>query len=137
MNKVVLLGRLTKDIEMKYTNNNTAVASFTLAVNRRFAKEGQQTADFINCQAWQKTAEFMSKYMAKGSQIAVEGRIQTRSWDDAEGKKRYVTEVVVENCYFADSKKGDADDSGHTKQNNKSQNNDGFFPIDDDCDLPF
>lgn len=111
MNRVVLLGRLTKDPELRYTNNNTAVCSFTLAVNRRFKKEGQQQADFINCQAWTKTAEFISKYFIKGQQVAIEGRIQTRTWEDSEGKRHYITEVIVEQCYFADGKKeqrGDA-----------------------------
>jgi len=106
MNKVQLLGRLTKDPEIRYTQTNKAVCSFTLAVNRRFKKD---EADFINCQAWDKTAEFISKYMAKGQQIAVVGRIQTRTWDDNDGKKHYVTEVVAEEAFFADSKKEKAD----------------------------
>lgn len=106
MNKVELLGRLTKDPEVRYTQtNNTMVVNFTLAVNRRFAKEGEQQADFINIIAWKKTAEFASKYFKKGQQIAVAGRLQTRSYDDKDGKKVFVTEVVAEELYFADSKK--------------------------------
>lgn len=107
MNKVQLLGRLTKDPEIRYTQtNNTAVASFSLAVNRRFGKEGEERqADFINIVSWGKTAQFCEKYFKKGMQIALVGRIQTRTYDDTEGKKHYVTEVVAEEVYFADSKK--------------------------------
>ena len=112
MNKVELLGRLTKDPEIRYTQSNTPVASFTLAVNRRFAKEGEQQADFINIVAWNKTAEFCGKYFKKGSQIALAGRIQTRNWEDDNGQKRYATEVVAEEVYFADSKKDITEDNG-------------------------
>lgn len=113
MNKVVLMGRLTKDPDLRYTSgNNTAVASFTLAVNRRQTeKEGQPQADFIQIVAWNKTAEFVGKHFTKGMQVAIVGRLQTRTWDDMEGKRHYVTEVVAEETYFADSKreqKGDA-----------------------------
>lgn len=129
INKVVLMGRLTADPELRYTTtNNTPVCSFTLAVNRRFAKERQQQADFIQCQAWGKTAEFVSKYFVKGSPIAIVGRIQTRTWDDNEGKRHYVTEVVAEECYFAGGKKAQQD-----KQKDVS---DGFYPVDED-ELPF
>ena len=121
MNKCQLLGRLTKDIELKHTNSNTAYCNFTLAVNRRFSKEGQQEADFINCQSWGKTAETLVKYVGKGRQIAASGRIQTRNWDDNEGKRHFATEIVVEEFYFADSKKGESTES---------------FP-DDDGELPF
>lgn len=106
MNKVILLGRLTKDPEVRYTQtNNTLVSSFTLAVNRRFTKEGERQADFINIVAWNKTGEFASKYFQKGQQVGVIGRLQTRNWDDQDGKKHYVTEVIAEEVYFADSKK--------------------------------
>ena len=113
MNKAVLMGRLTKDPEVRYTQtNNTLVANFSLAVNRRFAKEGDaQTADFINIVAWGKTGEFVSKYFKKGQQVAVSGRIQTRSWDDQSGQKRYATEIVAEDVYFADSKRNGDDAS--------------------------
>ena len=107
MNKVVLMGRLTRDPEVRYTStNNTLVASFSLAVNRRFAKQGEERqADFINITAWDKTGEFCSKYFKKGQQVGIIGRIQTRNYDDKDGKKVYVTEVVAEEAYFADSKR--------------------------------
>jgi single-strand DNA-binding protein len=107
MNKVILMGRLTRDPEVRYTQtNNTLVASFSLAVNRRFARQGEERqADFINVVAWNKTGEFVSKYFKKGQQVAVVGRIQTRTWDDDNGQKHYVTEVVAEETYFADSKR--------------------------------
>lgn len=105
MNKVELLGRLTKDPEIRYTQNtNTMVASFTLAVNRRFRKEGEQEADFINCVAWKNTAEFINKYFKKGQQILVGGRIQTRNYED-NGQKHYITEVIIEDVYFTGTKK--------------------------------
>ncbi len=107
MNKVILMGRLTRDPEIRYTQtSNTVVASFSLAVNRRFAKQGEERqADFINIVAWSKLGEFCSKYFKKGQQVGVVGRIQTRTWDDDQGQKHYVTEVVAEEAYFADSKK--------------------------------
>lgn len=127
MNKVVLMGRLTRDPEMRFTQgNNTAVCSFSLAVNRRFKQEGQPDADFINIVAWAKTAEFVGKYFAKGQQVAVIGRIQTRNYDDKEGKKIFVTEVVAEEVYFADSKK---------EQN--ATTSAGFMAVEGDSDLPF
>ena len=129
MNNVSLLGRLTKDTELRYTQSNTAVCSFTLAVDRRFKSEGQPTVDFINCQAWGKTAEFVSTYFEKGSMIGVIGRIQTRNYEDRDGKKVYVTEVVVESCYFAGSK---------SQQNHETQSND-TEPVDilPEDQLPF
>jgi single-strand DNA-binding protein len=106
MNKVILMGRLTKEPETKYTANNTAVCSFTLAVNRRFSKPGEERqADFIPVVAWEKQAEFCGKHFTKGQQVGVIGRLQVRTWDDNEGKKHYATEVVAEEAYFADSKK--------------------------------
>lgn len=106
MNKIILLGRLSKDVEVRYTQaNNTMVSSFTLAVNRRFKQEGQPEADFINIVAWSKLAEFCSKYFKKGQQVTIVGRLQVRTWEDENGQKRYVTEVVAEEAYFADSKK--------------------------------
>lgn len=108
MNHVVLMGRLTKQPEVRYTSDNqTCVVNFTLAVNRRFVKEGQQDVDFFNIVAWNKTAEFISKYFDKGQQIALHGRLQTRNYDDKDGKKVFVTEIVAEDVYFADSKKRD------------------------------
>lgn len=104
MNKVILMGRLTRDPEMRQTPNGVAVCSFSIAVNRRFAKEGQQSADFINCTAWRQQAEFICKYFQKGSMIAVVGQIQSRSWDGQDGKKQYATDVVVDEVYFTGSK---------------------------------
>ena len=113
MNKVILMGRLTRDPEVRYTQtNNTLVASFSLAVNRRFVRQGEERqADFINVVAWSKLGEFCSKYFKKGQQVGVIGRIQTRTWDDDQGTKHYVTEVVAEEAYFADSRR-DGDNSG-------------------------
>jgi len=107
MNKVILMGRLTKDPEVRYTQTtNALVASFTLAVNRRFVKQGEERqADFIPIIAWEKTGEFCSKYFKKGQQVGVIGRMQVRTYDDAQGQKRYVTEVVAEEAHFADSKR--------------------------------
>jgi single-strand DNA-binding protein len=109
MNKVALIGRLTKEPDTHYTQNNICVVSFSLAVNRRVVKEGeQQTADFINIVAWNKTAEFIAKYFTKGMQVGIVGRLQTRNYDDKDGKKVFVTEVVAEEVDFADSKKHEA-----------------------------
>ena len=105
MNKVILMGRLTKDPEIRYTQNNMPVASFSIAVNRRFTKENDEVkADFFNVIAWNKTGEFVSKYFKKGQQIAVVGRLQNRNWDDQNGQKHYATDVVAEEVYFAGSK---------------------------------
>ena len=138
MNKVILMGRLTKDPDVRYTTtNNTLVASFSLAVNRRFAKQGEERqADFINVVAWSKTGEFCSKYFKKGQQVGIIGRIQTRSWDDDQGQKHYATEVVAEEAYFADSKKeSDGGSFENTFGNNVSQNSE--FQVSSDDELPF
>lgn len=113
MNKVILIGRLTKDVELRYTQtNNTAVASFSLAVNRKFVKSGEERqADFFNIIAWNKLAENISKYLFKGNQVAISGRLETRSWDDPNGQKHYVTEVIAEEVDFIGSK---------NKQNNEA-----------------
>ncbi len=105
MNKTILIGRLVREPELRYTQSGIAVANFNLAVNRRFAKEGEQQADFIQCVVWNKVAENVAKYLSKGSQVAVEGRIQTSSYDDKDGVKRYRTEVVAENVEFLNTKK--------------------------------
>lgn len=105
MNKVILMGRLTRDVEMRQTPNGVSLARFSIAVNRRFAgKDAQQQADFINCVAWRQTGEFIARYFRKGSMIAVVGSIQSRSWDGQDGKKQYATEVVVDEAYFTGSK---------------------------------
>jgi len=109
LNKVILGGRLTSLPELKKTNNGTSVTTFTIAVNRKYAKDqSEQQTDFINCQAWRNTAEFICKYFQKGSSICVTGAIQTRSWTDNNGNKRYATEVVVEEANFVDSKSDNA-----------------------------
>lgn len=105
MNKAILVGRLTADPELKSTTSGINVCSFSVAVNRRFAKPGEERkADFINCVAWRQTAEFICRYFSKGRMIGLVGSIQTRDWTDAEGKKRYATEVVVDEAYFTESK---------------------------------
>ena len=112
LNKVVLCGRLTADPELKQTQNGIAVVSFTIAVNRRFTRgaDGQNNsqADFISCVAWRQTAEFISRYFKKGSSLCVTGSIQTRTWNDNTGAKRYVTEVVVDEAMFVDSRSDSA-----------------------------
>ena len=114
MNKVFLIGRLTRDPELRYTSSNIAVATFSIAVDRNFSNAvGEREADFINIVVWRKQAENVKNYMHKGSQVAIDGRIQTRSYDDTDGKKRYVTEVVADNVQFLDSK-GSRDASAPT-----------------------
>jgi len=134
MNNVCLVGRLTKDPELRYTQSSTAVCNFTLAVDRRFKSEGQPEADFINVVAWSKSAEFASNYFFKGMRVSVVGSIQVRSWEDNDGKKHYATEVVSNELGFADGKK----DGQTTKNNNQSSYSmpgDNDIPGDDD--LPF
>lgn len=138
MNKAILMGRLTRDPDVRYiTTNNIMVVQFALAVNRRFAKEGEERqADFINIVAWDKTAEFCSKYFKKGQQVGIIGRIQTRNYDDKDGKKVYVTEVVAEEVYFADTKKEDSPFGNQPINNPFATSNNEFKPVTDD-DLPF
>lgn len=120
INMTILIGRLTKDVELKRTNNGKAVTNFTLAVNRQFKTDNGPDADFIQCQAWNKTAEVLEKYTSKGSQIAVTGSIQTRNYDGNDGKKVYVTEVIVNNVQFLDSKRDNAQ-GVQQYQNNANQ----------------
>ena len=104
-NKVILGGRLTADVELKQTPGGVSVCSFSIAVNRRFSKEGeQQTADFFNVTAWRQTAEFISKYFKKGSSICVVGTLQNRSWEDNNGQKRYATDIMADEAMFVDGK---------------------------------
>ena len=121
MNKVILLGRLTRDPDIRWTQgqDQNCIARFTLAVDRRFKQEGQQAADFISCVAFGKTAEFAEKYLRQGTKIAVTGRIQTESYTNRDGQKVYTTDVVVEECEFAESKK----DSGNQTEENQGQQN--------------
>lgn len=129
MNKCVLMGRLTKDPVLRQTPSGISVARFTIAVNRRFAKEGQKNADFINCMAWRQTGEFISKYFEKGSMIAVVGEIVTDTYE-IEGKTYYKTEVNVNEAYFTGSRQ-----EGNVKQN--SFGDDFEDVIGDESDLPF
>jgi single-strand DNA-binding protein len=141
MNKAMLMGRLTKDPEVRYTTtNNTAICSFSLAINRRFSKPGEEKqADFINIVAWDKHGEFCGKYFKKGQQVVVIGRIQTRNWDDDKGVRHYATEVVSEEAYFADGKRDSESSSPRTSESSDSNKPaSGFFPVDNGEDeLPF
>ena len=143
MNKVILMGRLTRDVEMRQTPNGVSLARFSIAVNRRFAgKDAQQQADFINCVAWRQTGEFIARYFQKGSMIAIVGSIQTRSWDGNDGKKQYATEVIVDEAYFTGSKSenstgGNTDFSDSGLDNLNSQYGEDFATIGDEEDLPF
>ena len=112
MNKAILVGRLTRDPELRTTANGVSVCSFSIAVNRRFKNaEGNYDADFINCVAWRQQAEFLAKYFAKGRMVGLVGSIQTRNWTDQQGQKRYATEVVVDDAMFVDSR-GEGPDTG-------------------------
>ncbi len=104
MNKVILMGRLTHEPELRQTPNGLSVISFSIAVNRRFAKEGQQTTDFINCVAWRQTADFICRYFHKGNMISVVGSLQARNWEDNNGNKRTTYEVQVDEVYFTGEK---------------------------------
>lgn len=139
MNKVVLVGRLTKDVELRTTPQGVSVCSFTVAVNRRFKNaNGEYEADFINCVAWRQTAEFLSRYFSKGRMVGISGSIQTRSWEK-DGERRYATEVLAEEAYFVDSKSSDS--NAGSRQSDDSDAgfsvDSGFMPIPADDDLPF
>ena len=137
MNKVIIIGRFTRDPEIKYTTgeNATATARFSLAVNRRFKnKEGNYDADFINCVAFGKTAEFIEKYFTKGMAIGITGRIQTGSYTNKEGQKIYTTDVVVEETEFVESKnKGTSDNV----PNNNANSNSDFEEVISEDEMPF
>ena len=137
MNKVVIIGRFTRDPEIKYSTgeNATATARFSLAVNRRFKnKEGNYDADFINCVAFGKTAEFIEKYFTKGMAIGITGRIQTGSYTNKEGQKVYTTDVVVEETEFVESKnKGTSDNV----PNNNANSNSDFEEVVSEDEMPF
>lgn len=160
LNHITIMGRLTRDPELRRTGNGTSVASFTVAVDRDFAQDGKKETDFIDCVAWRQTGEFVCKYFRKGSMIVVKGRLQIRSWTDKEGNKRKTAEVVADNCYFGSSKHdsdGENTYGGNTygggysesqypetdamlqKYGAQAQYPGGDFPIldDDDAQLPF
>ena len=149
MNKVILMGRLVRDPDIRYSNgeNAMAVARFTLAVDRRFKRDGEQNADFISCISFGKSAEFAEKYLRKGIKLVVTGRIQTGSYTNRDGNKVYTTDVVVEEQEFSESKKVSEANSGLGQSNQDSRQNtsasepgsDGFMNIPDGIDeeLPF
>lgn len=139
MNKVILMGRLTRNPEVRYSQGAEpkAIARYSLAVNRRFKRQGEQDADFIPCVAFGKQGEFAEKYLTKGRLIAVSGRLQVRNWEDNNGNRRITTEVVVEEHYFAESK---IDNNENSQKRESDGIGEGFYPIDDDVkddDLPF
>lgn len=135
MNKAILMGRLTRDVELKTTASGVSVASFSIAVNRRFKNaDGGYDADFINCVAWRQQAEFISKYFKKGSQIGVTGSIQTRNYEK-DGKKVYVTEVAVDEAEFVGAKSDKKEEA--LPEMPSIPDNDGFVPAPADGDLPF
>lgn len=149
LNKVILMGRLTRDPELKYTPSNVAVVSFSLAVDRNFARQGEQRAtDFINCVAWRNQAEFLSKYFVKGQLLALSGSIQTRQYDDKDGKRVYVTEVVADEIHFAE-RRNDGQGTAPVQQTAPQVAKtaapaqapqapaDDFVILPDDDDLPF
>lgn len=124
LNRIIIMGRMTKDPELRRTNSGTAVASFTLAVDRDMKnQDGSRSTDFIDCVAWKGAAEFVSKYFGKGRMAVVDGRLQMRDWTDRDGNKRRTAEVVVSSIYFGDSKKESSEQE--------------FREIDDGGDLPF
>ena len=145
MNKVILIGRLTRDPEVRYAQGDqaTAIARYTLAVDRRFRREGdQQTADFIPCVAFGRAAEFAEKYLRKGTKLVVTGRIQTGSYTNRDGQKVYTTDIVVEEQEFAESKGNGGESTGYTPAGRPSPSSaigDGFMNIPDGIDeeLPF
>ena len=147
MNKVILMGRLTRDPEIAWTRSEDSkqYAAYTLAVNRRFKRNGEQEADFISCIAWGAMAEFAEKFMKKGAMFAVEGRLNVRSWEK-DGERHWTTTVVVENCYFtgskrdAESKPAQSKPAAQTGKQMGLAEQEGFYPIEEgveDDDLPF
>lgn len=145
LNKVVLAGRLTNDPELKQTATGVSVMSFTIAVNRRYASkneqgESQNQADFISVVAWRSTAEFISKYFRKGSAICITGSIQTRSWQDQQGQRRYTTEVVADEAMFVDSRSESASTDAYAQTPSYASPNavaPNFEEHNTDDDLPF
>ena len=130
LNKVIVMGRLVRDPELRRTNSGTAVASFTIACERDFKSDGgEREADFIECVAWRNTAEFVSKYFTKGRMSVVSGRLQTRNWTDKEGNKRKATEIVAESVYFGDSKREELQSYAAPQES--------FAELPDDGEIPF
>lgn len=141
MNKVILIGRLTKDPETRVTTSGTAVCSFTVACDRKYVKQGEERkADFINCVAWGNSADAIGKFFSKGRRIALEGSIEVRSWTSNDGQTKYATEVKVEEWEFAESK-GESQQTTPLPSQNATEDNfdgdlDGFVPVNEE-DLPF
>ena len=133
MNKVIEIGRITKDIELTTTNNGLSVTKFSLAVNRRFKSENEETnADFFNCVSWRGLAENIAKFCHKGSKVCIVGELQTRNYEDKDGIKRYITEIIVNECEFLDSKKDSNENTTNETEPKETQ------PVDDFSDkLPF
>lgn len=141
LNRVILVGRLTKDPDLRYTSNGIAVANFTIAVNRPFKNDGEQQADFINAVIWRKPAENLANYMSKGSMIGIDGRIQTRNFEGQDGKTVYITEVVADSVQFLETKRSN-ENKQQNNQSNQTDNEDPFIndaePYDiSDESLPF
>lgn len=127
LNRVVLIGRLTKKPELRYTQGNVPNARFTMAVNRNFAnQQGERQADFINCVAWRKTAETMTNYLDKGSLIAIEGRIQTGSYENQQGQRVYTTDIIVENFQFLEPRGSRSQGQGMNQSMNQPMNNNPY-----------
>ena len=141
LNKIIIMGRLTRDPELRRTGSGTAVTSFSLACDRDFkSQSGEKETDFIEVVAWKNTAEFVSKYFSKGRMAVVEGRLQIRDWTDKDGGKRRSAEVVADNVYFADSKRSESNDNQKENFNALSGRlSDDFFAAlnDDTSELPF
>lgn len=136
MNRVVLVGRLTKDPDLRYTPNGVPVATFTLAVNRPFSSDGEKKADFINCVVWRKPAENVSNFLKKGSLAGVDGRIETRSYDGQDGKRVFVTEVIADSVQFLEPKAQNSFDNHQQQAPKQEVPYTGGVDIQDD-DLPF
>lgn len=136
LNKVILAGRLTADPELKSTPSGTHVTSFTIAVDRRVAKDAEKKADFVSVVAWKQTAEFITKYFRKGSSLCIAGSIQTRSWSAQDGSKRYATEVIADEAYFVESRNGGEAVQTAVATNDNSRAEPNYVDITDD-DLPF
>ena len=140
LNRIVIMGRLTANPELRRTGSGVAVASFTLAVDRDFSGKdgGEKETDFIDCVAWKGTGEFVSKYFHKGSMAVVSGRLQIRSWTDKDGNKRRTAEVVADNVYFGDSKRDSENSSAPANYGGYAAPAQDFAPMtDDDAALPF
>lgn len=138
MNKFIFLGRVSRDVETKVVKNDKKIATFSIAVNRNYVDNmtGERPTDFFNITAYDKIAEFCSKYVNKGRQYLIEGRIQNRTWEDQDGQKKYATDYILEKVYFADSKK-ESSNVNNTINTAVNSNDSEFITIDDPDELPF